>query len=113
MSHLEILSQLVHHPSVLAADLLAPGAAVGGIVAHMDAGGREGGALGAGAHGPLRGALALGAVIRVQKIPLSHVVSTAVGLADILLLYCEREAPSGLCAEHKSPECRTQTALLQ
>lgn len=82
-------------------------------MAHMDAGGREGCALGAGAHGPLRGALALGAVIQVQKVPLPHVVNTAVGLAGILLLYWERETPSGLCAEQKSPERRAQTALLQ
>lgn len=63
--YLEILPQLVHHPSVLAADLLAPGAAVGGVVANMDAGSRESRALGARADGAVGGALALGAVVRV------------------------------------------------
>lgn len=85
-AYLEVLPQLVHHSSVLTPDLLAPGAAVGGVVADMDACSRERGALSAGTCGALSGALTLGAVIRVQKIPFSHVVYAAVSLAGAFLL---------------------------
>lgn len=101
LAHLEVLPQLVHHPSVLAADLLAPGAAVAGVVADMDARGRQRGALGAGARGALGRALALGAVVRVQEVPFPHVVDAAVGLTGVLRLPGHREAPAGPCAEQQ------------
>lgn len=84
--HLEVLPQFVHHSSVLTPDLLAPGAAVGGVVADMDARRRESGALSAGTCGALGGALTLGAVVGVQKIPFPHEVYAAVGLAGAFLL---------------------------
>lgn len=83
---LKVLPQLIHHPSVLAADPLAARAAVCGVVAHMDAGGRERRALGAGTRSTFCRALALGAVVGVQEIPLSHVVNAPVGLTGALLL---------------------------
>lgn len=83
---LEVLSQLVHHCSVLTADPLAAGATVSGIVAHMDAGGRERRALSAGTRRALSRALALCAVVRVQEIPLSYIVNAPVGLTGALLL---------------------------
>lgn len=85
-AYLEVLPQFVNHSSVLTPDLLAPGAAVGGVVADMDARGRERGALSAGTCGALSGAFTLGAVIGVQKIPFPHEVYAAVGLAGALLL---------------------------
>lgn len=86
LRRLKVLSQLIHHPSVLATDPLAAGAAVCGVVAHMDAGGRQRRALGAGARRAFGCALALGAVVRVQEIPLTHVVNAPVGLTGALLL---------------------------
>lgn len=83
---LEVLPQLVDHPSVLAADSLAAGAAVCGIVAHMDAGGRQGRALSTCTRRALCRALALGTVVRVQEIPLPDVVNAPVGLTGALLV---------------------------
>lgn len=85
-AYLEVLLQFVHHSAVLTPDLLASGAAVGGVVADMDARSRERGALSAGACGALGGAFALCAVIRVQKIPFPHEVNAAVCLAGAFLL---------------------------
>lgn len=72
--YLEVLPELVHYSSIFTPDLLAPGAAVGGIVTDMDACSREGGALSAGTRRALCSALTLGAVIRVQKIPFPDIV---------------------------------------
>lgn len=85
-AYLEVLPQFVHHTAVLTPDLLAPGAAVGGVVADMDARSRERGALSAGTRRTLGGAFTLGAVIGVQKIPFPHKVDTTVGLAGAFLL---------------------------
>lgn len=90
-AYLKVLPKLVHHPSVLTPDFLAPGAAVGRVVANVNARSRERGAFSAGTHGALRGALTLGAVIRVQEIPFSHVVYAAIGFAGALLLSSDRE----------------------
>lgn len=111
VSHLKVLPQVVHHSSVLTADLLAPRAAVGGVVADMDARSREGGALGAGTRRALRGALALCAMVRVQKVPFSHVVDAAVGLAGAVLLRGHREAEGGLCVKQQCQEGHAQPAL--
>lgn len=102
--YLEVLAQLVHHPSVLAADLLTPGAAVRGVVAHVDARRRERGALRARADGALGGALALGAVVRVQEVPLPQVIGAAVSLAGVLLLPWHREAGPHLSAQRERQE---------
>lgn len=80
-AYLEALAQVVHDSSVLAAYLLAPGAAVGGVVAHMDTGSRQSGALGAVTNGAIYGALTLRAVVRVQKVQFPHVVNAAVFFA--------------------------------
>lgn len=109
--YLEVLPQLVHHSSVLTPDLLAPGAAVSGVVADMDACSRESGALGAGTRRALSGAFTLGAVVGVQKIPLPDIVYAAVGLAGAFLLPCDREARTGLCAKQKCQNGRAHSAL--
>lgn len=101
-AYLEVLLQLVHHSSVLTTDLFAPGAAVGGVVAHVDARGRERGALCAGTRRAPGGAFALGAVVGVQKIPFPHEVHAAVGVAGAFLLSGgDREAKSGLRAKRQ------------
>lgn len=110
-AYLEVLPQFVHHPSVLAPYLLAPRAAVGGVVADMDARSRERGALSAGTCGALGGALTLGAVIRVEKIPFPHEVNAAVGLAGGFLLSGDREARTGLCAKQQCQNGRAYCAL--
>lgn len=80
-------------------------------MAHMDACGRQRGALSAGTCRALRGALTLCAVIRVQKVPFPDVVNAAVGLAGALLLPGHREAPTGLCAKQKCQNGRAHCAL--
>lgn len=110
-AYLEVLPQFVHHSSVLTPDLLAPGAAVGGVVADMDARSRQRGALGAGTRGALGGALTLGAVVRVQEIPFPHEVYAAVGLAGGFMLSGDGEARSGLRAKQKCQNGRAHCAL--
>lgn len=84
--YLKVLAQFVHHSLIFTSNFLAPGAAVGGVVANMDACSREGGALSARTCGALRGAFTLNAIIRFQKIPLPYKVYAAVGLAGAFLL---------------------------
>lgn len=67
----------------------------------MDAGGREGCALRAGAGGALRGALTLGAVVRVQEEPLSNEVDGAIGLAGAVVVSGHREAQGALRAKQQ------------
>lgn len=108
---LEVLSQLVHHSSVLTADLLTPGAAVGGIVADMDACSRQRGALSAGTCRTLGGALTLSAMVRVQKIPFPNKVYAPVCLAGALLLSGDWESQTGLCVKEKCQNCCAYSAL--
>lgn len=84
-AHLEALAELVHLSVVLTADPLAARAAVARVVAHVDAGGGQRGAFCLHAHRSLRRALALRAVLRVQEVPLTHVVHEAVRLASAVL----------------------------
>lgn len=60
---LEVFAQLVDLSSVLTANLLAAGAAVGGVVTDMHAGGWQGGALCPGTGWPLCGTLTLCAMV--------------------------------------------------
>ncbi|KAI3374835.1 hypothetical protein L3Q82_021373 [Scortum barcoo] len=76
----------------------------------MDARSREGGALGAGACGALGGALTLGAVVGVQKVPLPNEVHAAVGFAGALLLVGHREARAGLRAKQQCQNGRAYFA---
>lgn len=110
LRRLEVLTQVVHLSPILTPYLLAPGTAVGGVVADMDACSRERGALSPGARRALGGTLTLGAVIRVQKIPFPHVVYAAVGLAGALLLPGYREAKHGLCAKEDRRDGRAYCA---
>lgn len=68
-------------------------------MADMDARRREGRALGARTRGALRGALTLGAVVRIQKVPFPDEVDAAVGLAGAFLLPGHGEATSRLRAQ--------------
>lgn len=81
MPYLEMLPQLIHLSTVLTANPFAAWAAVAGVVADVNAGRWQSGAVCAGAGGPLRCALALGAVVTVQEIPLPNVVQAPVGIA--------------------------------
>lgn len=70
-------------------------------MADMDAGGREGRALRPGTRRAFSGALTLGTMIRVQKIPFTHVVYASVGLAGALLLSCNGETKPCLRAKQQ------------
>lgn len=109
-AYLEVLAQFVHDSSVLAAYLLAPGAAVGGVVADMDAGSRQRGALGAETHRALCGALTLRAVVRVQKVPFPHEVYAAVLFAGAFLLPRHRKARNCVCAKQQCQSGRAHSA---
>lgn len=109
-AYLEVLAQFVHDSSVLAAYLLAPGAAVGGVVADMDAGSRQRGALGTEAHAALCGALTLRAVVRVQKVPFPHEVNAAVLLAGAFLLPRHRKARNCVRVKQQCQSGRAHSA---
>lgn len=82
---LEVFSQLVHISPVFAAYLLAPRTAVGRVVANMNTSCRERSALRPGARRPLSGTFTLRAMVRIQKVPFSHVIYTAVGFTGVHL----------------------------
>lgn len=107
-AYLERVAQVVHDSSVLAAYLLAPGAAVGGVVADMDAGSRQRGALGAETNGAFCGALTLLAL--VQKVPFPHEVNPAVFLADSFRRPLQRKARNCVCAKKQCQSGRAHTA---
>lgn len=77
----------------------------------MDARRRQRRALGAGARGALRGAFALGAVVRIQEVPFPDKVNAAVVLTGAFLLPGHREAASRLCVKEERQDGRAYCAL--
>lgn len=108
-AHLEVVAELVDLSPVLAADPLAARAAVARVVAHVDAGGGQCGALCPRAHRALRRALTLRAVLRVQEVPLTHIVHRAVRLTRPVLPG-HRQAKDAQHAEQKGPESQPRGA---
>lgn len=76
----------------------------------MDARGRQRGALGARTRRALCRALALRAVVRVQKVPFPHEVNAAVLLAGAFLLARHRKASSGVRAKQQRQSGRAHRA---
>lgn len=102
-AHLEVLAQVVHLSTVFTADPLAARTAVTRVVAHVDAGGGQRSALCPRAHRSLRRALTLRAVLRVQEVPLTHVVDRAVSLT-CAVLPCHWEAKDARRTEQKGTD---------